>query len=70
MWSSIKVKYRFVDFFAMVPSSFCKVHYKCINGMLALSSGQIYMLNQTKGVMKVPADHYEEFYENYILKIS
>ena len=38
--------------------------------MLALSSGQIYMLNQTKGVMKVPADHYEEFYENYILKIS
>ena len=28
------------------------------------------MPNQTQGVMEVPADHYEEFHENYILKIT
>ena len=43
--ASRKVKYRFVDFFVMVPSSLSKVNCKCINETLAFSSGQIYILS-------------------------
>ena len=41
-WSSTKVKYRFVDFFATVPSSFSTVNYKCINGSLYIINGNLY----------------------------
>ena len=33
------VKYRFVDFFAMVSSQLSEVNLKCINRSFALSSG-------------------------------
>ena len=39
MWFSPKVKYRFLDFFAIALSPLSEVNLECINGSFAFSSG-------------------------------
>ena len=39
MWFSPKVKYRFLDFFAIALSPLSEVNLECIDGSFAFSSG-------------------------------